>query len=178
MSYIALLRGINVSGQKKIPMVELRSILSLAGLNDVRTYIQTGNVLFNATGKSIVRLESHIQETIKNHFGFEVDIIVKTPKQLKKIIDDCPFDEPKKLKSYFTILHDIPENGLIEEASKKQYPNEEYYIINDCIYAHFALGAGKAKFDMKFFERKFNTIATTRNYNTMMKLVSLSAENS
>ena len=176
MIYIALLRGINVSGHKKIPMAELRSVLEKSGLEDVGTYIQTGNVFFNSRKKSVDHLETHIHKVIKSHFGFEVMVIIKKPADIQRIINNCPFSEHKKLKSYFTLLKTIPSEELIAEAIKKQYLNEEYHILDDCIYFFCEAGAGKAKFNMNFFERKLNTVSTTRNYNTMMKLLSLSSE--
>ena len=176
MIYIALLRGINVSGQKKILMTDLRKLLSESGLENVKTYIQSGNVLFNTKKTSLEKLESKIHDAIKSHYGFDVSVIVKKPEEIKEILEACPFTLEKKQKSYFTMLHSVPDKKLVEEASQKQYPGEEYHIINNCIYFYCATGVGKAKFNTNFFERKLNTTSTTRNYNTMMKLLSLSAE--
>jgi uncharacterized protein (DUF1697 family) len=77
---------------------------------------------------------------------------------------------------YFMMLHDTPEDDLIKEASEKVYEGEEYFIIKDCIYYFYEKGLGQAKFNVNFFERKFKTFATARNYNTMVKLLSLSSE--
>lgn len=176
MIYIALLKGINVSGQKRILMADLRLLLSDSGLSNVKTYIQSGNVIFESDETSKEKLDAHIFDAIKRHYGFEVNVIVKKHTEIKEILNNCPFNNIKKPKSYFILLQTSPEMTLINEASKKEYPNEEYFIINDCIYFYCEAGAGKAKFDAKFFERKLNTIATSRNYNTMMKLLSLSAE--
>ena len=74
------------------------------------------------------------------------------------------------------MLHDIPDDNLVKEASEKVYEGEEYQIINDCIYYYSAKGFGQSKFNANFFERKLNTFATVRNYNTMVKLLSLSAD--
>ena len=74
------------------------------------------------------------------------------------------------------ILHDKPTKELIKIASEKIYEGEDYKIVNDCIYYYCPKGIGQAKFNMNYFERKLNTFATARNYNTMLKLLSLSAE--
>lgn len=176
MIYIALLRGINVGGHKKVPMAELRAVLSNSGLDNVQTYIQSGNVIFDTSEISTEKLETKIHNSIKDHFGYEVSIILKKPQEIQSILDRCPFEEGKKEKSYFVMLHNTPGKELVEEASKKEYPNEAYFIIGDCIYFFCATGVGKAKFNSNFFERKLKTTSTTRNYNTMMKLLSLSAE--
>ena len=176
MIYVALLRGINVSGQKKILMADLRKLLSNSGLENVKTYIQSGNVLFRTVKNSRQQIEKEIHHAIKSHYEFDVSVIIKKPEELKEILDACPFNDEKKRKSYFTMLHSLPDKRLVEEARQKQYPGEEYHIINDCIYFYSASGIDKAKFNTNFFDRKLNTTSTTRNYNTMMKLLSLSAE--
>ncbi|GAA4939496.1 DUF1697 domain-containing protein [Algibacter agarivorans] len=175
-TYIALLRGVNVSGQKKIPMAELRKLLSKSGLKNVQTYIQSGNVIFQSSAENIQELELEIHVAIKKHFGFEVPILIKTPKDLQRIFDDCPFTENQKANSYFTMLYTIPDKILIDEASKASYLNEVFIITNDCIYFHCSMSYGKAKCSNNFFERKLKVTATARNYKTMVKLLSLSAD--
>ncbi len=175
-TYIALLKGINVGGHKKLPMADLRELLTKSGLEHVKTYIQSGNVVFKSSESDIQDLETKIKESILARFGFEVSVLVRTNVDLMRIFNDSPFPEEKKEKSYFTMLHTIPDPVLVKMASEKVYEDEEYYIINDCIYFYCAKGYGKAKFNMNFFERKLKTTATARNYNTMLKLLSLSAE--
>ncbi|MEZ4795575.1 MAG: DUF1697 domain-containing protein [Flavobacteriaceae bacterium] len=175
-TYIALLRGINVGGHKKVPMAELRELLTNSGFKNVQTYIQSGNVVFQFQEANTIELENKIAETIQNHFGFEVLVLVKTRPEINCIFNDCPFAEEKKSKSYFMLLHDLPDKELITEASTKTYDGEEYQIIKDCIYYYCEKGYGQAKFNMNFFEKKLNTFATSRNYNTMVKLLSLSKD--
>ena len=175
-TYIALLRGINVSGKKKIPMAELRELLSKAGLENVQKYIQSGNVIFKSSEESKEKLETKIHNEIKAHFGFEVPVLVKTPKDLQQIFDDCPFSEAEKQNSYFMLLYDIPNKDLVAEISKISYPNETFVITDNSIYFHCSTGYGKAKCSNNFFERKLKITATARNYKTMTNLLSLSTE--
>ena len=130
-TYIALLRGINVGGHKKVPMAELRTLLTESGLDNVRTYIQTGNVIFQSSNNSAKALEEKIKQSILNHFGFEVSVMVRTRAQLQKIFDFCPFPQDKKEKSYFAILSVIPDEQLVCEAYEKAYENEEYNSRED-----------------------------------------------
>jgi uncharacterized protein (DUF1697 family) len=176
-TYIALLRGINVSGQKKVPMAELRELLSKAGLASVKTYIQSGNVIFQSSEKHIQSLEFKIHNAIKKHFGFEVPVIIKTPNELQKIFDSCPFSEEKKQKSYFMMLFAVPEETSVEEVIKISYPNEVFQITDDCVYFYCSAGYGSAKMNNNFFERKLKVTASARNYRTMLKLLSLSTDN-
>lgn len=172
-TYIALLRGINVGGHNKIPMAELRDVLSKLGFIDVETYIQTGNIIYKSNESKPV-LEQKIYNAIKTHFGFEISTLVKTKNELQHIFDACPFAQTKKESSYFAILSKTPKPELVTEALQKTYENEEFYILNHCIYFYCANGYGKAKFNLNYFEKKLNVNATARNYKTMVKLLELS----
>ena len=175
-TYIALLKGINVGGHKKVPMADLRTLLEKEGFQNVQTYIQSGNVILQSKELNRMAIEEHISKAIQSHFGFEVSVLVKTRSELQRIFDKPPFNEEKKKASYFMMLHDEPNAKTVREASQKVYDGEEYHIINDCIYYYHDKGLGKAKFNVNFFERKFQTFATARNYNTMLKLLSLSED--
>ena len=175
-TYIALLRGINVGGHKKVPMSELRGLLTNAGFQNVQTYIQSGNVIFQSS-KIASELETKIQKLIHTHFGFEVSVIVKTNNELQAIFDRCPFSEEKKENSYFILLSDIPNEHLIEKTQEMIYENEEVVIKNDCLYFYSSTGYGRTKFNMNTYERKLKVAGTARNYKTMVKLLSLSSEN-
>lgn len=175
-TYIALLRGINVGGHKKVPMADLRKLLVKVGLKNIQTYIQSGNVIFQSAEDDSRKLEEKIYKVIQSHFGFEVPILIKTSEELQQIFDASPFAEKKKVNSYFTLLFAVPEKDAIEEVSKISYPNEEFIIINNCIYFYCSTGYGKAKYSNNFFERKLKTTATARNYKTMVKLLSLSQD--
>ena len=174
-TYIALLKGINVGGHKKVSMAQLCDILSKSGFQNVQTYIQSGNVIFKSSEET-KNLEDKIQNAISSHFGFEVSVIVKTNAELQLIFDSCPFENAKKEKSYFIMLNKIPERNLIEEVDKISYDDEEIVIINNCLYFYCSKGFGQTKFNMSTYERKLNLVGTSRNYNTMVKLLSLSLD--
>ena len=93
MIYIAILRGINVSGSKKLPMAELRTLLSTLGFTDVQTYIQSGNVVFKATKQNQEKLGNQIAEAIKKKYDYEVPVLVKTIAEWKTAIANNPFTE-------------------------------------------------------------------------------------
>jgi uncharacterized protein (DUF1697 family) len=171
-TYIALIRGINVSGLKKILMADLRVLLEKSGLQNVKTYIQSGNVIFTSSEKKEV-LSNLISEAILKQYGWEVPVLVFTSSELKLIFDNCPFSEEKKEKSYFILLESKPTTKTILETSKLSTPKEEFVITNVCIYIYYDLGAGKAKLGTNFFERKLKVKATARNYRTMKKLLEL-----
>ncbi len=175
-TYIVLLRGINVGGHKKIPMATLRELLSKSGFNNVKTYIQSGNIVLQSP-KTNAFVEDRVRDAIRSHFGFEVPVIARTRPHLLNNFQDCPFSDDKKENSYFVLLNDVPSKDLVEEVRASiSYENEEYHIVKDCLYFFTSMGYGKSKFNMNAFERKLQVKATTRNYKTMVKLLSMSSE--
>lgn len=174
-TYIALLKGINVGGHKKVPMAELRDLLTKSGFQNVQTYIQSGNVIFKSSEEAN-DIEGKISNLISDHFGFDVSVIVKTNPELQLILDSCPFENGKKEKSYFIMLNKMPDAKMIDEVNKISYENEEIIIKNNCLYFYSSKGFGQSKFNMNTYERKLKVIGTSRNYNTMVKLLSLSTD--
>ena len=114
---------------------------------------------------------------MQSHFGFEVSVIVKTHEELQIIFDASPFSNEKKEKSYFIILNKIPDSELVEQVSKISYENEAFVIIDKCLYFFSVSGYGQEKFNMNSFERKLKVTGTARNYNTIVKLLSMSSVN-
>lgn len=175
-TYIALLRGINVGGHNKVPMAELRELLSDIGFEKVQTYIQSGNVVLQSSLSDKERVENKIQKAILKQFDFGVPVIVKTRVEMEAIFELCPFLQDKKEESYFVILSDVSTPELVNKASEKIYDNDEFKIINDCLYFHSSAGYGKSKFNMNWFEKTLKVKATSRNYKTMVKLLAMSKD--
>ena len=173
-TYIALLRGINVSGHKKILMADLRVLFEKLGFENVRTYIQSGNVVFQTKEDNLGLIEDRIKHQILKQYDFEVPILIKTRKELQSIVNNCPFAQEKMEKSHFTLLFTPPIKELIHETNKVNYPNEEFSITNNCIYFYCSTGYARVKCNGNFFEKKLKVTFTSRNYRTMMKLIELS----
>ncbi|MFT5242386.1 MAG: hypothetical protein ACJA1H_000294 [Glaciecola sp.] len=175
-TYIVLLRGINVGGHKKVPMVELRELLSKMDFETVKTYIQSGNIILESSGDKI-EIELKVKEAIQSHFGFDVPVIVRTRTDLIRIFDACPFSGEQKETSYFVLLSETPKPEFVVELMKITPDNQVFSIIDDCIYFHSSVGYGNSKFNMNLFEKKLNVRATSRNYKTTVKLIAMSSEN-
>ncbi len=176
-TYIILLRGINVGGHKKILMTELKQLISDLGFKNVKTYIQTGNIIVNAD-LSISKIKTAISKAIEEKYGFHVPVLVIKPDTLRGIIDAYPLNKEKQEKSYFTLLYNKPQQEVIDtlNATSDDYENEEFVITEACIYFYCATGYGRTKLNNNFFEKKLGVTGTARNYKTMMKLLSLSEE--
>jgi len=173
--YIALLRGINVSGQKKIKMTELKSLFKKMGFESVETYIQSGNIIFSSKENSVKTLEQKISTGIKNKFGFEVHTFVITSKEIKDVLKNNPFVKKKKdtERLYMTFLSEQPLEEKIQNLNSNDFTPEEYQIFGNNIYLHLPSGAGKAKLNNNFFENKLKVNATTRNWKTIKTLSEL-----
>lgn len=172
-TYIGLLRGINVSGQKKIKMVDLRILLEENGFSSVKTYIQSGNIVFRTTEENKATLENKISEVIKKQYGFDVPVIVKTSEEIGNILVNNPYDDSEDLESnkiYFVLLKEKPKEENVTVLDSISFENETLRINSECVYLRCALGAGKAKCTNNVIEKKLKVSATTRNYRTMQKL--------
>lgn len=175
-TYIAFLRGINVSGHKKIIMADLKVLLLNMGFEDVATYIQSGNIVFTSDEKSSDSLEEKIKKGIVDAFGFDVPVLVKTKTEIEEILRKSPFTKTEDLEAkriYYVLLKSKPEQDAIDNLVQEDYPNELFTIGNNCVYLNCRLGAGKAKLTNNVIERKLKVSATTRNHGTMLKLVEM-----
>ncbi|WP_426455051.1 DUF1697 domain-containing protein [Paenibacillus sp. S-38] len=182
--YIALLRGINVSGKKIIKMEELRSLLESLELQRVRTYIQSGNAVFIAADDAQDAMADRISAALKEKFGFEVGVIVKTPEELEAALRDNPFSaaargtaqEEAGEKRYYSFLAKAPEPAAVD--SLQAYANEvdDYRIVGDAAYILCRGSYGKSQFSNNFLEAKLKVMATTRNEATVRKLQEMARE--
>ena len=175
-TYIALLRGINVSGQKKILMAEFREMLSTNGFENVRTYIQSGNVVFESDQSDANELGIKMEGLIVKHYGFEVPTLILTPQAMEQAVAENPFIQNKDIndeETYFTFLKESPLPENISIFNEVSYPGETFELVGKVVYYHCAIGYGKAKLTNKMMEKKLGTRATTRNYKTTMKLINM-----
>lgn len=177
-TYIAILRGINVSGQKIIKMAELRDHLSSLGFNNLTTYIQSGNIVFQSKPEENSTLEDKIHQRIQEVYGFDVPVIVRSFKEWKSIVDKFPFsiDECDITRLGFTFLKNKPTYIPIEEINKFKANNDELVFEDKEIYLHIPDGFGKSKLTVNVIERKLKVSATTRNWKTTIKLLAIAEE--
>ena len=183
VTYIALLRGINVSGQKLILMEELRSSIEALGMVNVRTYIQSGNIVFNSKkpGKESPKsLSEKIHDQILDNFGFEVVVIIRTATELKRIIEHNPFLKEKPfpdVKNLYTIfLSHKPKQSALLGLNKWVSPQDQFRHHELTIYLHLINGYGKTKLSNSNIEKILSLQSTARNWNTVTKLYEMSIE--
>ena len=175
--YIALLRGINVSGKKKILMKDLKQLMEKLGYKDVVTYIQSGNVVFNTSSGNTKTLENEITKGIEEEFGYEVPVVVRTRDQIITILKNNPYRDKELLdtnKVGYVLFKQFPKRELLAIFNALSFENEAFTVIDDCGYLVYYNGAGNAKLNNNLIEKKLKINATGRNHRTMMKLLDLS----
>ena len=170
-TYISLLRGINVAGQKKILMADLKVLYEDLGFENVKTYIQSGNVVFNFKKTNKEDLENLIFDKIKDHYGFEVPNLILEGEEIENALESNPYKDVEK--PYFTFLSENPQQENIDEMSKHSFENEFYELKGKVIYSHYPNGAGRSKMTLNFFEKKLKVNGTARNLNTTKKLLEM-----
>jgi len=174
-----MLRGINVSGQKKIRMVELKSLYESLGFAHVRTYVQSGNVIFDSAEEDFVILAELIETQIVQSFGYAVYVIMRDANDLQRIIDSNPFlhernEDPARL--YVTFLYRTPSESILSKLEVPTDETDEFIVGDREIFLYCPDGYGRTKLSNNYFERKLNVPATTRNWNTVMNLLQIANE--
>lgn len=160
-----------------MPMADLRAMLEKLNLQNVTTYIQSGNIVFGATETDKGILEKRIKTSIRAVFGFDVPVLVKSKSDFESIIIQNPYTDKEAIEKkqvYFVLLKNIPAPELVKALQDEIYENEKFFVSKDCVYLFCQTGYGKAKLNNNLIERKLKVDATTRNYRTMMKLLEMS----
>jgi len=172
--YIALLKGINVGGNNILPMTELVAVFEGLGLSNIKTYIQSGNVVFQCKQINSIELSQEICAAIKKRCGFVVHIFILEANDLKNTIASNPFPaaeaEPNMLHLFF--LSSLPENPDWKTLESAKKDSEQFRLIDKVLYLYAPEGIGRSKLAMKV-ERALGVTATARNWRTAKKLMEM-----
>ncbi|MFE6406819.1 DUF1697 domain-containing protein [Streptomyces sp. NPDC057837] len=177
--YAALLRGINVGGSRKVPMAELRALMQQLGYDDVRTYLQSGQAAFSSGHGDEESLAAELAHGIARRFGFDVDVIVRDHAYLRAIAGACPFPaaalEPRQLHVTYFSAPVTPER--FAEIDPAAHLPEEFRLGDRALYLYAPDGLGRSRLAEQLAKPRFTkgVVATTRNWNTVLKLVEMTA---
>ena len=174
--YLALLRGINVSGHNMIKMDALKKMLENMGFQNVETYIQSGNVFLESEEENAASIGFKIKQEIVKVFGYDVPVIMVSKTDLKLCIKNNLFLKEKECDSkklYVAFISKELTPSAINELKISNFKPDEAAIDTTRIYIKYAIGAGKTNLDQKYIEKKLNVVATIRNWNTVTKLLEL-----
>ncbi len=174
---IILLRGVNVSGKNLIRMDLLKSVLKEAGIEDPKTYIQSGNLILKSTLADRA-LEKTVHELIQEKFGNSIQCFAFDRRQWKDFIQNQPFDLSRydQKRVYCCLFHEKPDPENMKLLNSRMAAGEEAIAHGQCIYLYYANGAGTTRLTNAAIEKKLNMPATTRNWNTMQKLLAMAYE--
>lgn len=176
MKMVALLRGINVGGNRKVPMVQLCEVAKKAGFTDVATYIQSGNLVFEAGKLKADQVADRLEEAIEKNFGFSVDLIVRTATQWKKYSAGSPFASAARVRPNLVHLGlsklPFPANTATQLVERALH-GEKIKVVGDAIWVDFAKSVGQSKLTPAWFDKVTGSTVTMRNWNTVLKLEEL-----
>ncbi|RJP74334.1 MAG: DUF1697 domain-containing protein [Ignavibacteriales bacterium] len=173
-TYIVLFRGINVGGKNILPMKELTAILERLGCKNIRTYIQSGNVVLETGNKNTAQLSKNISAEINKLHRFTPAIQILTLKELEKIVENNPFPEavndPKTLHIGF--LDSIPKNPGLQKLESLKTATENFQLTDKAFYLHAPEGIGRSKLAANS-ERLLGVSMTDRNWRTVCKIMEM-----
>ncbi|MNJ52499.1 hypothetical protein D3C77_478380 [compost metagenome] len=181
--YIALLRGINVGGHNKIKMAELRQALLDIGFTNVKTYIQSGNILFHAQADKDT-ICKQIEEVLLQRWGLNIKVMIRTADEIRAIIATCPFTLEQITAAeasaggealYVSMIMNQPNPAKLTKLEQASSEQEQYVLVRDEVYMLLADGMRNSKLAVAV--DKLGVPVTTRNWKTMTKLCALLDEN-
>jgi uncharacterized protein (DUF1697 family) len=171
--YIALLRAVNVGGNNKLPMSDLAAMFSEAGCHDVRTYIQSGNVVFAASAGCAKSLAGKIERAITERFGFRAPVVLRTAAEMQRVLSANPFLESDPTSLHVGFLNKAPGKRQAAGLDPQRSPGDSFALVGNEIYLCLQNGVGKTKLTTAYLESKLDAIVTIRNWRTVQKLSAL-----
>jgi uncharacterized protein (DUF1697 family) len=176
---VALLRAVNVGGHNRISMDALRGICERLGFANPRTYLQSGNIVFETGEKSMAALVEKLEGAIHRRFGFRVRVIVRTGPELKKAVGQNPLanrrdTDPRRLLVIF--LEGAPSPEARAKLLSIDARPEEFHVIDREVYVYYPNGLARPKLAPALIEKTLATSGTGRNWNTVTKLLQIAEE--
>ena len=179
IAYIALLRSLNVGPKNRIKMPELESLLKELGFRGLKSYLQSGNLVFGSDVANPRVVASSIEKAIKKGPGLDVAVLVKTQTEMLRIAGNNPFLKMKGIDAEFlhvTFLFEQPQEAKMKLLETSQDPKDSFRLVGREIYLYCPGGYGNTRFSNTFFEKKLGVAATTRNWRTVNVLASMAVE--
>jgi uncharacterized protein (DUF1697 family) len=175
VTYLALLRGINVGGKNKLPMKDLIEMFVEAGCGNVRSFIQSGNVIFSADPGASARLPSLIATRISKRFGYKIPLVLRTAEQIADVIGNNPFLNAGVAEEELHVLFlaDLPGSRRIEDLDPDRSPPDAFEVRGREVYLRLPNGVARSKLTNQYFDSKLGTTSTGRNWRTVTKLFEL-----
>jgi len=175
-TYISLLRGINVSGQKKIKMADLCALYESLGLDNVQSYLQSGNVIFASLETDRAQLAERIETKISEVYGYSVPVFILDPADFQRVIAANPFAAHDPTKLLVAFLKHLPSETAYQEIQVPASGRDEFAFGEQEIFIFCPDGFGRSKLNNNLWERKLEIPATTRNWKTVNALYEMATK--
>ena len=172
--YVALLRGVNVGGKNKLPMADLRDIFTTAGCAAVKTYIQSGNVVFEAAQDLAERVPEIVTRAIRRQFGYETAVVMRSSEELRQVVASNPFDtsgDPRFLHVAF--LEDTPGAEAVSRLDPQRSPPDAFAVRGRNVHLHYPNGVARSKLTNEYLAAQLQTASTMRNWRTVLSLLKM-----
>jgi uncharacterized protein (DUF1697 family) len=176
--YIALLRGINVTGRNKIAMPELRAACAELGWQDVQTYIQSGNLIFQADAAAEA-VEAALGKAIDQRFGLSIPVIVRAASDWPAYVQANPYPKESEREPNLVMLalsKARPKPDAAEKLQERAASGERIAQAGDALWIHYPQGAGRSKLSPALFDRLVGSPVTARNWRTVLKINELAGQ--
>jgi uncharacterized protein (DUF1697 family) len=169
-TFISMLRGINVSGQKPVRMADLKSLYESLGFVNVETYVQSGNVVFDSPENDLGKLAEQIEDGIEKTFGFSAPVLIRSADDFRRILEEHPYKDEEAIRVLVTFLYEQPDESKLDDLNRYEDKVDKFAIGEQEIFLFCPGGYGNTKLSNTFFEKKLAVTATTRNWKTVNKL--------
>ena len=178
-AYIALLKGINIAGHKRVAMADLRALVTRVGLADARTLLQSGNLVFRGDGRTPAQLERQLETETERRLGVETAFFVRTAREWGTVIARNPFAAAARRDPGHLVvmaLREAPAARAVTALRAAIPGHETVRAAGRCLYVVYADGIGRSKLTHTLIEKTLGTLATGRNWNTVRRLADLAAQ--
>ncbi|MCB9891023.1 MAG: DUF1697 domain-containing protein [Planctomycetes bacterium] len=173
--YVALLRGINVGGKHKLPMKDLAAMFEQVGCSNVVTYIQSGNVIFDAPAAFARSVPVVMHDAIAERFGYDVPVVTRTGAQVARVLEANPFDGVPENEVHVFFLSKKPAASKVAALDLERSLPDELRVVGQELYLHCRTGMAKTKISNVWLDRQLGIVSTARNWKTTQKLAELAA---
>jgi uncharacterized protein (DUF1697 family) len=177
--YVALMRGINVGGKNSVPMKELVAIFEKAKCKNVETYIQSGNVVFEADDKVALTIAKTVAAGVEKRLGVKSPVVMRTASEIAAVFRGNPFlkrDAATSLEAlYVMFLEDTPHKKAIASLDPNRSPPDQHVVRGREVFLHLPNGGARSKLTNAYFDSRLDTVSTARNWRTVQRLAELSA---
>lgn len=173
--HVAWLRGINVGGKNSLPMATLVELCAAAGATDVRTYIQSGNVVARIPPRKLTRFATTLEAAIVDAVGFEAPVILRSVAALQAAVRDNPYlaRGVSADQLHLGFVRDRPTAARVAALDHDRSPPDAFTVKGDHVYLHLPNGVGRSKLTNAYFDRALGTITTVRNWRTVLAVLEL-----